>query len=478
MATNLFEHVRELENTSDLLQFKVPGYDFLLWPIIRYPVFNRCLYQSGIEELGVSGKTDPPPSALAKYAGLLAALPRFFRPWPSRQTTTAIYLDRKEEAFYRQWQGKLYNPYIEPFAEALPSATAILDNSPGPRLLPLDKPYHIRGIRHATLVAAKLKRLRDKRACSKDFYRFWDFVRARIKAVLHFDLPEPFYKRLEERTTDFACNYTVAEYHVFKKYLKKLRPGLLLVDEALYGNKGHLMVLARELGITTADIQHGAIFSSHANYTWSDALVADERFRAQYPDYFLTYGQFWHSQIRLPGTEPVPIGNPWFSMQVEGREKSEAAQNAVLFTLGALYDEYIPFVRALRHAIPKNTPLVLRPHPLVDISKYALFREAGISVDTSPTIYDAFDMADVVIGDISTGLFEAAALGKRVFSYAITQSDGAPIPFEKFTTPEELVEKVLSSDAGVISSSLREAFFAADWKNNYIHFISSLPQKI
>lgn len=465
--------VRELEETAELLQFSVPETGALLWPLVRYAVFNQCLYQLGRQAFGLEFARSPQPSKFSKYGSFFTTLPRFMRGWPAR-AKIIIHHDNSHTNL-KVWKGKPYCQYIEPFAESLSADTVLFDNSSGPQSLSQDRAYPVLGIRHAIEIAAKYTRVKIKQSGMETVTAFISFIRGRIQKLLNIELPESFYQEMKQQVFDYAFRYAVAEYNVYKKYLGKLRPQFLLINQALYGRYGHLMLLGKELGIATMDIQHGMIFTNHTNYTWGEQISANTLFTAQYPDYFLTYGTFWHAQMRLPGTRPVPIGNPWFSMQTAGLTCQPGSQPMiVLFALGAYYDEYIPFISKLKIALPPDSRIAVRPHPLVDAQAYKIFREPGIEVDTNKNIYESLNAASVVIGDVSTVLYEAAAIGKRVFSFIVEETKNAPMPFESFSHPDELVEKLFSPDVGRLPQAQRNMFFAPDWEKNYKSFINSM----
>ena len=179
--------------------------------------------------------------------------------------------------------------------------------------------------------------------------------------------------------------------------------------------------------------------------------------------------------MRLPAHCRVrTIGYPWLAIR-EVFQPSHGSMG-ILFALSTFYDEFTPFIQAVVKAFPERT-IIVRPHPnerdIFDASSAA--KVAGIHIDTNEDIYDTFPVVDVVIGGLSTSLFEAIALGKRVFSKPSPRNKGvfADMAVERYESVAELVEK-LKQPKPAASQKMQDALFERNWKVNYKSFCSEI----
>ena len=77
---------------------------------------------------------------------------------------------------------------------------------------------------------------------------------------------------------------------------------LLIKEEACYGGADNACAIlaARNLGMVSAEYQHGAVSSGHNAYNFAPAISSAKSYRKTLPDYFLAYGSWWAAQINAP----------------------------------------------------------------------------------------------------------------------------------------------------------------------------------
>jgi hypothetical protein len=86
-------------------------------------------------------------------------------------------------------------------------------------------------------------------------------------------------------------------------------------------------------------------------------------------------------------------------------------------------------------------------------------------------IYQSLAGTDVLVAEVSTGLFEAVGLVERIFVWDTSKSRfSLPVhPFESIESADQLAETLMGSSAplGINVSDI----WASDWRSRFIKFI-------
>jgi hypothetical protein len=120
--------------------------------------------------------------------------------------------------------------------------------------------------------------------------------------------------------------------------------------------------------------------------------------------------------------------------------------------------------------------VVFRPHPLQRAAVLAKHSEGVVDsfqVDTHPDIYKSFQEAGAVVGEVSTGLFEAIGLVPKIFIWntAKARLSYPTHPFHRFSDVSELARLMIDDSAGRVSSQGISSIWAPNWERNYLEFI-------
>lgn len=263
---------------------------------------------------------------------------------------------------------------------------------------------------------------------------------------------------------------------VYRRLLRKVRPRLVLLEQACYSDWGVFNLVAREMGVRVAEPQHGLISRGHDAYNYAEALRLSPEFRRYLPHDLLGYGRWWCEQVNVPVEKHV-IGHPHY---VEQRASaSPGAGNTkrdVLFLSdGFEFDRYLALARALQPLVGERLRPVVRPHPLERQRVHARFPTdvtGDVAIDRERDIYPALGRSAAVVSEVSTGLFEAVGLADRVLMWATPKSlySCPERPFDSFTDAEDLARKLLAPAAPVPSADV-EAIWASDWRGNYRRYV-------
>lgn len=464
-----FHGLLEIENTEEILEFNVKNYGFPLWTYIRFSFLYSLLHYNGNPAPEVTDKvqnTTRPEHIYRKK--FFTFLPELLKPWPKREIW---YLSAIHASYYKYIDNQYIDIYNDPFANIAPEKSLYISNSLGATHRIRKNTYPYRFIQSAQLLLRKTSKYLVGSQDKVTAINLITFLKKRCHDVLNIVPPEHFWKQLESSLYYFI-GISIAEYNFFNLLFKYRKPKILILTDAYYGKQSHIIQLAHLHSIKTVEIQHGTVYSMHPAYNWAKTLCDNNRLKKYIVDYFLTFGMFWHNLMQLPG-KCQEIGSPWFSLQ---RERYQQSGDAILFALAGNYDIFKSIILTVLKEFPEKK-IILRPHP----SEKAIFQRSelakipGVTVDTHTDIYETFSDAEVVIGNISTSIYEALALGKRVF---VLENDFSkffyhPLNLCFFKESEDLIDHISNPDTGRITPQEQQSLFGSDWENRYKAFIAA-----
>lgn len=268
------------------------------------------------------------------------------------------------------------------------------------------------------------------------------------------------------------------QYDAYDAMLKRIRPKVLMVGAGCYGPAASLIAAAKRRGIGTAEYQHGAISAGHDAYNFAPTIRDSELYRKTLPDHFLGYGTWWNEQIDAPLTK-LAIGSPHRAARIAALEQAGGGRDLLVLSDGIELDLYMGLARQLC-AVAQGAGLrvVLRPHPL-ERTRALAFREgekAGVTIDPNVDLYASLCTAQVVVSEVSTGLFEAVGIAERIFMWDTPKSrfSHPRHPFQSFNSIPELLELLQHDDQGRLARGLdTDAIWAGDWRDRYVRFLSA-----
>jgi len=284
---------------------------------------------------------------------------------------------------------------------------------------------------------------------------------------------ELFNKLKYELLTRFRT--ILAEFAIYKFLFKHGKPKILLVEDASYGSKSHLIKAAKDLGIPVAEYQHGQINHRHIAYNFGPS-VGKSSYVNFLPDFFLTFGSLWGDMIQLP-VKKVNIGNPHLSESVETTKGITKEKIILVLGSGTNSEEMIDCVlRLAKRYRSMGYQVIFRPHPLewatLD-SVYKRVLDEKIAIDTTSNVYNSFQRADIVVSEYSTALYEAKAFVDNVYIIRNYFS-------ESFGDESTNIFPNLNENADLDLTGNKKAdesnhqLWEPNWKKNYQEFIRSV----
>ncbi len=463
-----------VEDDSALLDFRCGETGTLLWPIVRIQllrfILGDLLYGRPLIDMSRRRAYGPATGAL-----LRAAVHNTTRQSAMRSsvmvmgTGLGLYWD----------EGAWFNRLTDHFVCSSPADTVVVEDFldwqwPFPR-------YNQRVLFHAPIQVAGVVagRLRVRQCHEEVAARLVSVVRARAKRHLQWELGDERAAYLVKALSRHAAAIPLKR-RAYERLLAKTQVKLLLKEEACYGTASVLISLAKEMGITTAEYQHGAVSTGNDAYNFAPALLDSADYRHTLPDYFLGYGHWWNKQINVP-IKKLAIGHPHRSEQLKKLAQLPAPDKRDILILGDGIEtrSYLTLAREMAACAAPNFRVVFRPHPLERAWIRANFRGRGdcdVLFDANPDVYQSFLTAHAVLSEVSTGLFEAVGLADRIFVWNTPKSRFSypSHPFDTFLNANECLDQLNNPTALSTSRISSDDVWTPNWRANYLDFVHSV----
>ncbi len=240
--------------------------------------------------------------------------------------------------------------------------------------------------------------------------------------------------------------------------------------------------LAKQRGIPVVELQHGLIGPVHLAYNFASGRQPES-----FPDYLLTFGQWWRDitpGLPLPPERTPAVGFAWLDQHRRTAVDREAGKpRVVLFISQLSIGESLSRLAADAANLLKGSDfkLLYRLHSAeINIwqKQYPWLLSAPIEVLDKPTvIYDDLVRADAQVGVYSTAVFEGVAFGLPTFiatlpGYESSQplvDCGAAVAFDQ---ADELVHKL--REATPPPPEIQHSIWKPNAKQNFNVFIENL----
>lgn len=440
------------------------------WHLIRGPMLRMIISDKFYDSAIVAASSSAAPrmrmlkTALRSLTHNLLAQPQKV---PILVMATAMGVIRSDEG----WINRL----ADHFVTADPAHTNMIEDQfqwqwRAPRAVPPTL-FHVPLQASCVLSGRLLPRARYRRAA----HLVISMARRRAAETVGFELDDERANALTSRLTARASELP----HLFRAYtqlLKRLGTRILLKEEASYGGSSALMAAANALGITTAEYQHGLISDGHDAYNFAPEIQDLPALRKCLPQYLLTYGDWWNHQMSTP-VMPIAVGNPHRSYALGRLPKARERSDVVLF-LGDGLDTQASLAMAqeIDEAIrPANLRLIFRPHP-IERARIAELGEQGVlevEIDTIADINAAMSGTAAVVGETSTGLYEAIGLSARVLVWNTPKAEFTlgRHPFETFASAPDLAAR-LAREPSQQDNQSQSKIWAPDWQQRYTAFLA------
>ncbi len=459
------KEVLAVEDTPEALAFTCPNSSDLLWPIIRLPFLRFILSDLCYGEPLIGRHKE---RSISKAAGSLLKSMLHNRS-RGRDARASILLMGTGMGNYQK-EGRWFNRLTDHFALATDDAYVLEDlwdwNWPFPR--------HNQNVLFHTPFQFETA-LRGRLGSTSQHVRLASelvsLMRRRALDLFDWDLGDQRYTFLV-RLLSRHMAAVPAKKNAYERLLTKLKVKVLLKEEACYGPSSVLISLARDMGVVTAEYQHGVVSGGTDAYNLAPALVESPAYQRGLPDYFLAYGSWWAKQINVP-VNKVVIGNPHRSVQAQ-EVSSDGRMVRDILLLGDGFDTelYLDLCDQLADVLGNEYRIVFRPHPLERprIDDIVARHGSSAHIDRNPDMYQSFTTVFALLSEVSTGLFEAVGIVPNIFLWDTPKARFCfpTFPFEAVKNADEMKIR-LSEDRPCFIAP--EEIWENDWKGNYTAFL-------
>ncbi|MFB8386173.1 hypothetical protein ACFC3F_03425 [Microbacterium sp. NPDC055910] len=391
------------DSRHDSLYTVLPGADWHVWPLVRWPL--------------VTGAVD---AELATHAPVHTGTPRIFDEIRSAAAGLAVgrgSLGRMpaHRRFLFVTGGVTVHPTPEgernwladAYLAAAPEESVLLTDAIRPRGRTRRTAFPATFTTSAALVGGELAdRLPRGRRADVDAAR-----RAVDDLVDAFEpfLPVP----IPQEARGIAVQRLLRadrRHRTLRRVTERLDPDVVLMEDASYGSRSPSVEWMRRQGITVVEPQHGWIGGAHGAYNFGAAMWDDE-LRDSLPSELLLFGEFWGRDLAHPA-RPVIIGKPHLeTAAAKIREKGQRSRRAIVVSSVYRRESMMDLTLRVRDVLPSDWTVAFRPHPSERATVEELYpRLAGahrVEFDRIADVYESLGDARIVVGTASTVLYEA-----------------------------------------------------------------------
>lgn len=464
-----FEDLLKIEDDPAFLEFRCSKTGYLLWPLVRTQFFRQLksdLYYKHASLLA--------PVSSVPYRKVMSVFPRVLLQNIRQPQTQAEILVFGTGAGQFQRNGLWFNRITDYLVEASSISTTTVEglvdwHLPKPRWnqkVSYWAPWHI-----AMLLTG---RICSREEHSRQAREVLEYARHRALDLFGLSVSDQKIQMLTGVISRKIARLPIMRF-AYRRMLEKVKPRLLLLEEGCYSDHGVLNHVAREMGVRIAEPQHGMISRGHDAYNYSPLLCKSEQYRSYLPNDFLSYGQWWNSQINVP-VEKWVVGHPHYSEQAPSKEtRAVEKKNILLLGDGIEFPMYLALAEELDSLLKGRYQVVLRPHPLERMQAYSRYPDGvvgNVIIDRNRDIYESLNSAYVVAGEVSTGLFEAIGIVPKVLLWETPKAKFCypTHPFFGFSNALEFADAILSPDGGQIDVT-QEDIWASGWRDNYQYYL-------
>ena len=265
------------------------------------------------------------------------------------------------------------------------------------------------------------------------------------------------------------------EYSKYIKEFERRKIKFLFKEDGCYSSSVIPISAANLNGIKTIEFQHGLITKTHEAYNLPLSIINNNNYKNIYPQYFLSYGKWWNTQISIP-SKIVTIGNPHFSENQNQNQNQNNKHNNMILFLGDGLDtnKHLNFVQKIfSRCRSLGYDVVFRPHP---IEKKINQEKYPFKIDYNENLNSSLSKTLILVGEQSTSLFEACSYVDYIFVWDTPKSNYflPENPFLRFKDELEFINTIKNLKKLKIKKTNSNDFFDKNWKLNFTKFVNNL----
>jgi hypothetical protein len=260
-----------------------------------------------------------------------------------------------------------------------------------------------------------------------------------------------------------ALHMRRATLPLYRQLLNRVDPELAVVVVSY--ERETFIEACKEQDIPVVELQHGVIYPNHLGYAYPDS-----RTKETFPDYLLTFGEFWTDVVEfpIPDDHVLPVGYPYLEQFVDKYDHIKTKNQLLFISQGAIGEQLSKFAVAVNQHPDINHDIVYKLHPgEYDRweTEYPWLADVDFKVidQSEPELYLLFAESQGQVGVYSTAVYEGLQFGLETYLYECPGEEilqplidnGTATPV---SSPDELVS-ALAAHTGQIDC---EQYFASN----------------
>lgn len=463
------------EDEKKILDFKFSYNNLIMWPFIRYRV-----YQSALNQLNNLQRCSSKSYELT-FKSLVNLVTKSLIKSPFFSTKKDIVIFYNDGSNIKS-ENKYFNRLYGHFAELFKDDTLLIENFN--ENLFHHEPNVFNNLKYEDLlnILVSLKSKVRYNINSEDIKEANELIRY-LKEHFPYKFSDEFYLELKDEILKLSVKIRYY-YYYYKKLFLKISPKIVFFECGCYGERAYAIKIANEMGIQTAEFQHGLVSLNHTTYNYGTAIFNSREYQEYMPKYYLTYGQYWANNIRVP-IKKIIIGSPHFTCKLRNytnKSNNNKIKNILIVSQGTVTNLLVQLTKELSSKLEgKDYRIIYRLHPgeVTFKERYATLKNYdNVSISNSGDIFDLICQSDFIVGVSSTTLFESIGFNKPIFVYDhvdsrehVSKSLGI-----WFKNSDELFDLITQKEK--INTENNSSYYWEDnWEYNYKSFINKTLSK-
>jgi len=275
------------------------------------------------------------------------------------------------------------------------------------------------------------------------------------------------YFDVDVQITDLVRSlFTVREPAItlYTALLRRVDPSVVVVLVS-YGREWFIEACKR-YGVPVVELQHGVVHPHHFAYAFPG-----DRTKENFPDYLLTYGEFWNDVVEypIPDERVIPVGYPHLERRAAQYENVATKEQIVFISeprIGTALSRL-----AVRLSDLTEHDIVYKLHPNETEQwreRYPWLTEANVTVVDSdqPPLYSILAESSIQVGVGSTALYEGLMFGLETYIFDVSDT----------SSTDPLVEEGYASKISSAGEITPERQLDAEFEPHYFFRLGSIAR--
>lgn len=263
---------------------------------------------------------------------------------------------------------------------------------------------------------------------------------------------------------------------LYERLLDRVDPEIAVVVVS-YGKETFIEACKRK-GIPVVELQHGVIYDHHFGYSYPEGET-----KTTFPDYLLTFGEFWNENARYPISDErvIPVGYPYLEERLNAYDDVKRTEQLLFISQGTIGRELSQFALEVHKDERIDHDVVYKLHPgEYDRweDEYPWLAESNVRVidESEPPLYQLFAESTVQIGVGSTAVYEGLCFDLETFVFKTDSSEVLqPLIEDGAASSIETVEDLIAGlDSTTGQKFDRERYFKSDSTDNILDTLKEI----